>query len=428
MLERLSKRLVCKAGGIALAAALGTTAAHAEVKLDVIYAAASVYKSVIEEMTDRFMKEHPDIKVQFRNPPPNYEELAQQVLRDKITNSLPDIVFNGINQIGVFVGRDLVAPLDGFADKDGGLEKLGYHPALGALGKFKGKLYGIPYAVSMPIVYVNMDLLAKAGIDPASLSSWPAIIKAGKAIDAKVGSPVTGFYFDWEQTGNWLVQALITSHGGRVLKDDRCSLGFNDQNGLRALQVLESFGASKMRNLGAAPGRQAYVAGNVGILVTSSGFAAGFERQVGKNFGFKTLTFPVASENARLPGGGSMALVLSTDQARQKAAWEYVKFATGGIGQAIMAKGTGYVPVNEAAVTTPELLGNFYKEFPNQKTALQQLPRLTEWVPYPGDNSLKIIEVIKGHAEALISGRSTAEKAMPALVKDVTVLLPKCSG
>ena len=414
--------------GLVLAAMLGSTAARADVDLEVIYAAPAVYKNVVEEMTKEFTKAHPGIKVRFRNPTPNYEELAQQVLRDKITNSLPDVVFNGINQIGLFVDRELPVPLDGFAEADGGLQALGYHPALAALGKFRGRQYGIPYAVSMPIVYLNTDLLAKAGVEESSLASWTGILDAAKAVDTKVGGPVSGMYFDWEQTGNWLVQALITSHGGRVLQDDRCSLGFDTPSGLQALTVLESFGKAGMRNFGAVAGRQAYVGGNVGILVTSSGFAAGFERQVGQRFGFKTLTFPVGSGDARLPGGGSMGMVLSTKPERQKAAWEYIKFATGGVGQAIMAKGTGYMPVNAAAVDAPELLGNFYKEFPNQKTALRQLPLLTEWVPYPGDNSLKIIEIIKGHAERLVTGQRTAEQVMPALVKDVGALLPKCGG
>jgi hypothetical protein len=57
-----------------------------------------------------------------------------------------------------------------------------------------------------------------------------------------------------------------------------------------------------------------------------------------------------------------------------------------------------------------------------------ELPLLTEWASFPGDNSLKVIEVIKHHMESLVTGKRTAEQVMPELVKDVSNLLPKCGG
>jgi len=61
-------------------------------------------------------------------------------------------------------------------------------------------------------------------------------------------------------------------------------------------------------------------------------------------------------------------------------------------------------------------------------TSIQQLPLLTEWASFPGDNSLKIIEVIRHHIEGLVTGKRTAEQVMPELVGAVSNLLPKCGG
>src|SRR5436190_1850920 len=93
-----------------------------------------------------------------------------------------------------------------------------------------------------------------------------------------------------------------------------------------------------------------------------------------------------------------------------------------------MVNATGYMPGNEIAVKTPDLLGAFYARSPNHLTSIQQLPLLTEWASFPGDNSLKIIEVIKHHIESLVTGKRTAEQVMPELVGDVSNLLPKCRG
>jgi multiple sugar transport system substrate-binding protein len=89
---------------------------------------------------------------------------------------------------------------------------------------------------------------------------------------------------------------------------------------------------------------------------------------------------------------------------------------------------TGYMPGNAIAVETTELLGSFYGKNPNHKTSIDQLRILTEWASFPGDNSLKIIEIMKTNTEYLITRRQTAEETMPLLVKEVVALLPPCAG
>jgi multiple sugar transport system substrate-binding protein len=415
--------------GTALLASVIASPAHAEITLDVLYTTPGTFNALQQELAKRFTETHPDIKVKFRNPVAGYEEAAQQILRDQITGHLPDVAFNGINQIGLFVDRGLGTPLDPFVENDGGLSKLGYYPTIAELGKWKGTLYGLPFAVSTPVLYVNADLVAKAGADADALpKTWPEILALGKTIEAKAGTPVTGFYFQWEQTGNWLVQSLVTSKGGRILKNDGCSIAFNDDSGMWALKTLESFGKSGMPNLAIGQARQSFVAGTIGILVDSTSYVAAAERQIAARFKFKTVAFPLASADGHLPAGGNVAMVFSKDTERQKAAWEYVKFVTGAIGQTQMVKYTGYMPGNEIAVQTPEMLGTFYAKNPNHMTSIQQLPLLTEWTSFPGDNSLKVIEVVKDHTERLVTGKRSAEQVIPELVRDVTALLPKCGN
>jgi multiple sugar transport system substrate-binding protein len=429
MLDRLLPRPVLKVAGAAFLAVLAITAAHAEVTLDVLYTTPGTFNALQQELAKRFTETHPDIKVKFRNPVAGYEEAAQQILRDQITGRLPDVAFNGINQIGLFVDRGLGAPFDTYVAADGGLDKLGYYPTLATLGRWKGKLYGLPFAISTPVLYVNADLVKKAGLDPAALpNDWPGLVAAGQKIQASAGTGATGFYYQWDQTGNWLLQSLITSRGGHMLKADGCSVAFNDDAGMWALKTLESFGRSGMPNFGINQARQSFVAGSIAILVDSTSYVAAADRQIGHRFEFKTVAFPLSAPDGKLPAGGNVAMVFAKDAERQKAAWEYVKFATGPIGQTLMVNYTGYMPGNEIAVKSPELLGSFYAKNPNHITSIQQLPLLTDWASFPGGNSLKIIEVIKNHTESLVTGKRSAEDVMPDLVRDVNGLMPKCSG
>ena len=428
MIDQFSTRLAPMLAGAVALVAIGAVPARAEVTLDVLYTTPGTFNALHQELARRFTEANPDIKVKFRNPVAGYEEAAQQILRDQITGRLPDVAFNGINQIGLFVDRGLGAPLDGLATADGGLAELGYYPTLAELGRYKGKLYGLPFAVSTPVLYVNADLLAKAGTDVSALKSWPELVTLGKTIEAKAGTPTTGFYYQWEQTGNWLFQSLVTSKGGRILKADGCSIAFDDASGMWALKTLEAFGKSGMPNLGLGQARQSFVAGSIAILADSTSYVAAAERQIGGRFQFRTVAFPLAAADGRLPAGGNVAMVFAKDAERQKAAWKYVRFVTGPVGQTAMVNLTGYMPGNEIAVKTPDLLGAFYAKSPNHLTSIQQLPLLTEWASFPGDNSLKIIEVIKHHIESLVTAKRTAEQVMPDLVKDVSGLLPKCGG
>lgn len=427
-MRKLTYSSLAHIAGALMGAVLAVSPAHAETTLDVLYTTPGTFKALQEDLAKRFTEAHPDIKIKFRNPAANYEEAAQQVLRDNITGNLPDVAFNGINQIGLFVDRGIGAPVDDLVARDGGADKLGYYPTLAALGQWKGKSYGFPFAVSTPVFYVNADLVEKAGLKVDDLpKDWNELIAVGKKIEVAAGGQTTGLYFQWEQTGNWLIQSLITSRGGKVLTPNGCDVGFDNDQGMWALKTLEAFGKSGMPSLSLAQARQAFVAGNIAILADSTSYVAAAQKQIGSQFKFRTVKFPLAAADGQLPAGGNVAMILTKDEKRRAAAWEYVKFVTGPVGQTQMVNLTGYMPGNELAVKDPNLLGNFYKENPNHQTSIDQLPVLGEWASFPGDNSLKIIDAIKKQTEALVTNKASAEDTMKSMVSEIRAMMPKCS-
>ncbi len=119
------------------------------------------FNALQQDPAKRFTELHPDIKIKFRNPAAGYEEAAQQILRDQLSGRLPDVAFNGINQIGLFVDRGLGRRLMNSSLRTAAPEKLDYSPALAELGKWKGNTYGLPFAVSTPVLYVNANLVRR---------------------------------------------------------------------------------------------------------------------------------------------------------------------------------------------------------------------------------------------------------------------------
>lgn len=169
----------------------------------------------------------------------------------------------------------------------------------------------------------------------------------------------------------------------------------------------------------------AFSAGKIGMMVTTTARVNAVTKQIGGKFELKTGNYPDLKEGvSRLPAGGNVAIITAKDKDKQKAAWEFLKFATGPEGGAIMVKTTGYMAPNTKAA---DLLKDFYAENPNQAVALSQLPYLTGWYAFPGDNGLKITDVIKDRLQSVMDGSRAeeAEAVLADMAADTQALLPR---
>src|SRR5256885_8412234 len=88
-----------------------------------------------------------------------------------------------------------------------------------------------------------------------------------------------------------------------------------------------------------------------------------------------------------------------------------------------MVKATGYFPANTLPANDPKLLAPFYQANPNHLTAIAQMPVLTGWYAFPGDNGLKITDVIKDHLQTVVSQEVQPAVALTDMSKAVQALL-----
>jgi multiple sugar transport system substrate-binding protein len=416
--------------GAALAAAIALPVAAQQVEVVVQYPYPELFAETHKKIIEEFAKVRPDIKVTLRAPYDSYEEGTQKVLREAVTNQMPDVTFQGLNRIRVLVDKNIPAELDGYIAAEKDFDKQGFHQAMYDIGTASGKVYALPFAISLPIVYFNMDLVKKAGWDPAKLpTTWDGIIELAKKI--KATSPdVNSITYVWDITGNWLWQAPVFARGGSMLNADETKVAFNGPEGQFAIRMLGRLVTEAgMPNLDQPAMRAAFAAGKTGIHVTSTSDLNKVTQMIGGKFELKTHTFPdIATPNGRLPAGGNVVLILAKDKAKRDAAWEVVKFWTGPKGAAIMAETTGYMPPNKVA--NDVYLKDFYVQNPNNYTAVSQLGLLTKWYAFPGENGLKITDVIKDHMNSIISGARAKEPdaVLEDLTRDVQKLLPRKSS
>jgi multiple sugar transport system substrate-binding protein len=90
-----------------------------------------------------------------------------------------------------------------------------------------------------------------------------------------------------------------------------------------------------------------------------------------------------------------------------------------------MVNHTGYMPATTIPAEREELLGKFYRDNPNHMTAIRQQDVLTAWYAFPGQNALKITDVINDHLQSVVAKRAEPEPALDAMARDVAALLPR---
>jgi multiple sugar transport system substrate-binding protein len=420
------KRVFLKSIAAAALMTCGLAQAQQPVEIVVDYSIPQLFKEVHEKIAQDFMAKFPQYKVTFRAPSPGYEEATQQSLRQAVTNQLADVSYQGLNRQRIFADRGIAVDMTPFIKAEKDWSQMGYDQALLSLGQVNGKQVGVGFALSTPIIYFNADLIRKAGgnIDQFP-ATWDGIFELGRK--AKASGPGThGFHFDWDITGNWMWQALVFSNGGTMLSIAEKKVAFDGAPGKAAIQTLAKMvNEGTMRDVSSATSRQDFVSGNLAIWSHSTSNLGSVMKEVGNRFEVRTARFPIQPGVGRLPAGGNVAMMFAKDPAKQKAAWEYIKFATGPLGATSMVKATGYFPANLIPANDPTMLKPFYEKNPNYLTAVKQLPVLTGWYAFPGENGLKITDVIKDRLQTVVSKAAQPEAALADMSKAVQALLPR---
>lgn len=400
-----------------------TSQVFAQVDLDIFYCYPS-FARFHEPLANEFMKIHPEIKINFRAPAASYDEGHQAMLRSSMTNQLPDIYYSGYHLLGELVKnldkRGQIVPLEGLLSSEGSnFTKTNFAPRLAVLGQVNNKQFGLPFNASSPIIYVNADLVKRAGGDPQKMpTNWNDIVALAAKIK-KLDNDINGISYDIDAwPDDWLFQGMIDQQGGTLVKPGTKKVGFDGPVGLHALQLMRRFVTEGgMQLVDWDQSRQQFSAGKTGMFFSTPAQLKLVTDSVAGRFNFTTARFPLDNKTSGgVPTGGNAVILLTKDASKQKAAWEFIKFVTSPRAQKIVVEMTGYLPTNQLALG-PDYLGPFYDANPNFKTATTQIDKSLPWAGYPGGQSVRIWRAQRDVVGSVMRGEKTPEQALPELVK-----------
>lgn len=381
----------------------GPVVANDKIVVEFAYPYSHLFDVTYEKVLPKFYEAHPDIEVKMRATYESYEDGTNTILREAVAGTLPDVTMQGLNRQAILVEKGIAKSLEPWIADEADFAKDGYHKAMLELGTFEGEVHGLPFSISLPVGYYNMEVMAKAGYNAGNLpTTWDGVIDAcSKLRDAGVPNPM---FWGWNITGNWFLQALMWSQDEATVEGSDFRL--DEPAGLKALETMKDlFRGCDMQNLEWKTALASFSAGDIGMMYWSTSAVGAVERAMG-DFTLVTHEYPGLDDSGPmgLPAGGNSAMMVSTseDPAELEAAWKWLKFITSGEGAADVARTTGYMPPNQAA--NEIILKDFYDQNPAKATAVRQLPLLREWQAYPGDNGLAATQVIYDGIEGIVSG------------------------
>ncbi len=94
----------------------------------------------------------------------------------------------------------------------------------------------------------------------------------------------------------------------------------------------------------------------------------------------------------------------------------------------MMVRHTGYMPATTIPAEREDMLAAFYRENPNHLVTFRQADAITGWYAFPGQNALRITDVINDHLQSVVARRAEPDAALRQMAADVQNLLPRRAG
>lgn len=384
--------------------------------------------TTVKELVADFNKTHPNIEVVEKYNPDMYKGLTQNLQAAIASGKNPDVVQMGWSYLNYAAENlkytDIPKMINEKVPADKDFLQKNYLPNVLALAQTDdGKQIGIPYSVSVPVLFYNPEVFEKAGLDPNNPpKTWAEVQKAAKQIKEKTGT--MGFFMQ-EFADNWAQQALIESNGGKMLKKEngKTKAAFDSPEAAEAYQLLADM-VKDGSGLHATneEGFQAYLSGKLGMVCTTIGKRANFEKSA--KFKVMVAPFPVFDgKPLQVPAGGNFLMVFSKDDAKQKAAWEFIKYLESPAALAKWSTGTGYLPPRKDVEQDPNGFKKMIEENKNIQAALSTMPNLVKWASFPGANGLQAEQMLIDVRDVILSGKQTAAEALHTTAEKVNSLL-----
>ena len=279
---------------------------------------------------EAFQAAYPNVDLQIVE---SFDE--QKLLTAAASEQLPDVIWLSRFETATWAGRGVLQPLTEFIERDSYDTSVFYEAAINE-ATFEDELYGIPGGMDVRMLFVNLDHLAEAGIDPATIdtSNWEQLNELGAQLVKREGDNATRWGFDHKiQQGNvWL---WGRGNGGSFINEDGSEATFNDEKVVEAVEIgkqgYDAQGGYQAYETLATTfqGDEQFARGLVSMTLYEQWMMSGPIATVAPDLNFDVLPIRMRGsgpEGQMISFTGGNAWYITSGAKNPDAAWEFIKF------------------------------------------------------------------------------------------------------
>lgn len=352
-------------------------------------------------------EEYPELTINAQpRPSANYDDLTKQIVADISVGNRPDLTMSGLGQVRFWVDTYGAHPIDTTALPDT------YQTQFLGAGTVDGSVYLAPAQISAPVLLVNTDLLAEAGVT-GDIETFDDLVEAAQKVSKLTGKPSVSIPTDG--LGEWFSQAFVQGAGETFIAADGTA-AFDTPAGIEALSIWSRLAEDNLEfGVGSQDGMAQFQGGNAAFLVWTTSAIRSVEDGVGDAFEWMPVDLPtVNGGGGPLPAGGNGWVVLSEDPCD-------AAFATALVSELLsteaVLKASGswasYIPVDSAAA---EALLAGEGATPQATYAWSYDKPFTPWGGFPGDVTVQVNDLLRAMAQKLASGADPATTVSETVV------------
>ncbi|WP_417671590.1 extracellular solute-binding protein [Roseibium sp.] len=294
-----------------------------------------------------------------------------------------------------------------------------------------GKMIGMPFNSSTPILYVNEEALEKAGVEaPKTWEEFQAI--APKLKEAGY-VPLAQSHLPWIFTENFKsrhnLQFATNNNGFDGAKGTKLVFGEPIKNHFKAVKSWLDEGLFGYYGTGWGDNQTPFNEGKVAMWLGSSGSFGGIQKTVKFPFSATFLPFWDAVEGAgtgTFIGGGALFAMAGKADEENKCVASFFEYLTSPEVQYMWHKETGYVPITNAAYELAKKDGHYHRT-PAAEVGIKQLTLPGgEWTKgYRMGFYVQIRDIMNREYGKILSGEASVDDAFATIEADGNKLLER---
>ena len=404
-----------------------TAAPAKNVELSFYYpiAVGGAIQKTIETMVDDFNKANPNIKVTptFAG---NYAETMTKVQTAISGGTAPDVVVLLSTDLYTLVDMKAIVPLDDYinADKDGKEYLNDFLPAFMLNSKLDGKVWGIPFQRSTPVLYYNKELFKAAGLDPEKPpKNWQELLDFAKQLTKPDGSQ-WGIEIPSDGYPYWIFGSFFIQAGKNIVNDKGTEVYFDTPEVIEGLDYI--LGLSKTHKV-MPPGVLAwgnvpndFIGGKAAMIYHTTGSLASIKSKMDPSK-LGVAFMPAGKKGYGAPtGGGNLYVINTKNKDKMDASWKFTRFMTEPERLAKWGVESGYVAGRKSAWETKPLK-DAVAAFPGYETAKKQLEFADRELST--HKNQEMYKAFGDQLQAVVNGTKDPKSAMAQAQKDAEALL-----